>query len=166
MIIETGGLSGAILTIIGSATATAMALTHSGFSGRPAFVHGTSARRPSDVHAVSIVAFVVLGSVLEGISAIMRFGPPLLPIARAMGINEVQYAVVVILSMGLGLFSPPFGVGYCSACAVSKVHPDAGMHPISGYMVVLLIGIVIIASVSWISTGFLTEVRAYHRRIQ
>ena len=70
--------------------------------------------------------------------------------------------MVVILSMGLGLFSPPFGVGYDSACAVSKVHavsgvsPDAGVHPIIGYTVALLIGIVIIVSVSWISTGFLT----------
>jgi hypothetical protein len=46
-------------------------------------------------------------------------------------------------------------VGYYSAFAVGKVHPDAGMRPIMGFMIALLIGIVIIASVSWISTGFL-----------
>jgi len=61
----------------------------------------------------------------------------------------------VILSMGLGLFSPPFGVGYYGACAVSKTHPDAGIGPIIGYMVALLIGIFVIAAVPWFSTGFL-----------
>ncbi|MFO8212405.1 TRAP transporter large permease subunit, partial [Pseudomonas aeruginosa] len=61
--------------------------------------------------AVSIVAFIILGSVLEGIPAIVLFGPLLFPIAREMGVHEVQYAMVVILAMGLGLFAPPFGVG-------------------------------------------------------
>jgi TRAP-type C4-dicarboxylate transport system permease large subunit len=45
-------------------------------------------------------------------------------------------------------------IGTATAMAC-KVRPDAGMRPIIGYMIALLIGIVIIASVSWISTGFL-----------
>ena len=105
--------------------------------------------------AVSIIAFIILGSVLEGIPAIVLFGPLLFPIAREMGIHEVQYAMVVILSMGLGLFSPPFGVGYYGACAVSQTHPDEGLRPIVGYMIALFIGIVIVATVPWISIGFL-----------
>ncbi|MGI4798937.1 MAG: TRAP transporter large permease subunit, partial [Janthinobacterium lividum] len=83
------------------------------------------------------------------------FGPLLFPIARAEGVNEVHYAMVVILSMGIGLFAPPFGVGYYAACAVSQVNPDRGMRPIVGYMVALLIGTIIIAAVPWISTVFL-----------
>ena len=38
----------------------------------------------------------------------MLFGPLLFPIARQLGINEVHYAMVVILAMGL--FAPPFGL--------------------------------------------------------
>jgi TRAP-type mannitol/chloroaromatic compound transport system permease large subunit len=62
-----------------------------------------------DVHGVSIVAFVILGSVLEGIPAIVLFGPLLFPIAKQVGVHEVHYSmVVVILAMGIGLFAPPF----------------------------------------------------------
>jgi len=39
----------------------------------------------------------------EGIPAIGLLGPLLFPIARTMGINEVHYAVVMILSMGPSL---------------------------------------------------------------
>ena len=101
--------------------------------------------------AVSIVAFVVLGSVLEGIPAIVLFGPLLFPIARQIGIHEVHYAMVVILAMGIGLFAPPFGVGYYAACAIGRVHPDEGMRPIVGYMLALLVGTIVVAAVPWIS---------------
>ena len=105
--------------------------------------------------AVSISAFVVMGSVLEGIPAIVLFGPLLFPIAHTLGIHDVHYAMVVILSMGLGLFAPPLGVGYYAACAIGRVNPDEGIGPIVGYMVALLIGIIIVAAIPWISIGFL-----------
>jgi len=97
----------------------------------------------------------VLGSVLEGIPAIVLFGPLLFPIARQVGVHEVHYAMVVVLAMGIGLFAPPFGVGYYAACAISRINPDEGMKPIVGYMIALLIGTIIVAAVPWISIGFL-----------
>jgi len=155
ILVETVSLSGAILIIIGTATAMAWALVQSGFSQALAEMIAGLPGGAAMFMAVSIVAFIILGSVLEGIPAIVLFGPLLFPIAREMGIHEVQYAMVVILSMGLGLFSPPFGVGYYGACAVSQTHPDEGLRPIIGYMVALFIGIVIVACVPWISIGFL-----------
>ena len=62
------------------------------------------------------------------------FGPLLFPIARQLGVHEVHYAMVVVLSMGLGLFAPPLGVGYYAACAIGRVSPDAGIRPIAGYL--------------------------------
>jgi len=50
---------------------------------------------------VSIVVFVMLGSVPEGIPAIVLFGPLPFPIARQLGIHDVHYAMVVILSMAI-----------------------------------------------------------------
>ena len=105
--------------------------------------------------AVSILAFVILGSVLEGIPAIVLFGPLLFPIAKAVGVHEVHYAMIIILAMGIGLFAPPFGVGYYAACAIGRVDPAEGMRPIWGYMLALLIGLAIVAIFPWISIGFL-----------
>ncbi len=155
LLVETASLSGAILFIIGAATAMAWALTQSGFStalatamthlpgGAPVFL------------AVSILVFVVLGSVLEGIPAIVLFGPLMFPIARQIGVHEVHYAMVVVLSMGIGLFAPPFGVGYYAACAISRVHPDQGIRPMAGYVLALLIGTIVVAAIPWLSTGLL-----------
>jgi len=155
MLVETACLSGAILLIIGTATGMAWGLTQSGFSraleaGMTGLPGGSAA-----LIAVSIVAFTVLGSVLEGIPAIVLFGPLLFPIARAVGVHEVHYAMIIILAMGIGLFAPPFGVGYYAACAIGRVDPAEGIRPIWGYLLALLIGLIVVAVFPWISIGFL-----------
>jgi tripartite ATP-independent transporter DctM subunit len=155
MLIDTASLSGAIIFIVGCATAMAWGLTQSGFSQDLARIMGALPGGAYGFLAVSIVAFIVLGSVLEGIPAIVLFGPLLFPIAKAAGVHEVHYAMVVIFAMGIGLFAPPFGVGYYGACAVSKVNPDEGIRHIWGYIAAMLVGLVIVAAFPWFSTGFL-----------
>ena len=154
MLIDTASLAGAIIFIIGCATAMAWGLTQSGFSHDLAVLM-KSLGGAGTFMLVSVVVFIILGSVLEGIPAIVLFGPLLFPIAREMGINDVHYSMVVILAMGTGLFAPPFGVGYYGCCAVSKVHPDEGIRYIWGYLAALVLGLLVVAFVPWISTGFL-----------
>jgi tripartite ATP-independent transporter DctM subunit len=155
MLIETAALSGAILLIIGSATGMAWGLTQSGFSRALAAAMTGLPGGAASFIAVSILAFTILGSVLEGIPAIVLFGPLLFPIARAVGVHEVHYAMIIILAMGIGLFAPPFGVGYYAACAIGRVDPAEGVRPIWGYLLALLIGLIIVAIFPWISIGFL-----------
>jgi len=155
MLVATASLSGAILLIIGTATAMAWGLTQSGFSRSLAQAMATLPGGAPMFLAVSLLTFVILGSVLEGIPAIVLFGPLLFPIARQLGIHEVHYAMVVVLAMGLGLFAPPLGVGYYAACAIGRINPDRGIRPIGAYMMALLIGTVVVAAVPWLSVGFL-----------
>src|SRR5438309_2648674 len=155
MLVETAALSGAILLIIGTATGMAWGLTQSGFSRALAAAMTGLPGGSGAFIAVSIVAFMVLGSVLEGIPAIVLFGPLLFPIARTVGVHEVHYAMIIILAMGIGLFAPPFGVGYYAACAIGRVDPAEGIRPIWGYLLALLVGLIIVAIFPWISIGFL-----------
>ena len=155
ILVETASLSGTILIIIGCATAMAWALTQSGFSKQLAELMMAMPGGAWGFLIVSALAFVFLGSFLEGIPAIVLFGPLLFPIARAVGIHEVHYTMVVIFAMGLGLFAPPFGVGFFAACAIGKVNPDLAMKRVWVYLGALFAALVLITAVPWISTGFL-----------
>jgi tripartite ATP-independent transporter DctM subunit len=155
MLADTAALSGAILLIIGTASAMAWSLTVSGFSRDLVEMMSNVPFGVFGFMTVTIVMFIVLGSILEGIPAIVLFGPLLFPVARGLGIHDVHYTMVVILAMGIGLFSPPFGVGYYAACAIGNVNPDAGLRKIWAYMGALVAGLILIAAIPWISTGFL-----------
>jgi tripartite ATP-independent transporter DctM subunit len=151
---DTAALSGVVLLIVGSATAMAWALTQSGFSrGLTVFMTNAGGKLP--FMALSIIVFVVLGSVLEGMPVIVLLGPLLFPVARVLNINDVHYAIVVILAMGVGLFAPPFGLGFYGACAIGRVSPDDTMRHIWPLLGVLLIALVIIALFPIITTVML-----------
>jgi tripartite ATP-independent transporter DctM subunit len=155
MLVDTVSLSGSILFIVGTATAMAWAITQSGFSHTLAVTMAGVPGGAAGFMALSIVVFVILGSVLEGVPALVLLAPLLFPIARTMGIHDVHYSMVVILAMGVGLFAPPFGVGFFTACAIGNVDPDEAMTRIWPYLGALLIGVTIVAAVPWLSIGFL-----------
>jgi tripartite ATP-independent transporter DctM subunit len=154
-LVAAAALSGCIILIIGLATAMAWALTQSGFSSDLADLMMKTPGGKAGFLMVSIILFAILGSVLEGFPAIVLFAPLLFPIARNLGIHEVQYTMVVVLSMSLGLFSPPLGVGYYSTCAIAQVSPDKAVRDIWIYMGALLVAVIVVAAVPWLSIGFL-----------
>jgi tripartite ATP-independent transporter DctM subunit len=155
MLVDTASLSGAILFIVGTATAMAWALTQSGFSRELALLMAKMPGGAAGFMALSIVVFVILGSVLEGVPALVLLAPLLFPIARQLGIHEVHYSMVVILAMGVGLFAPPFGVGFFTACAIGNVDPDEAVSRVWPYLGALLIGTIVVAALPWLSIGFL-----------
>jgi tripartite ATP-independent transporter DctM subunit len=154
-LVDTAALSGAILFIIGTATGMSWALTQSGFSHNLADLMTSVPGGKYGFLLVSIAAFIVLGSVLEGIPAMVLFAPLLFPVAKAIGVHEVHYAMVIILAMGIGLFAPPFGLGYYAACTIGRAHPDVAVRRIWPYLGALLAGLLVVAFVPWFSIGLL-----------
>lgn len=148
-------LTGVIFIILATANVMAWGFIQSGFSAVLADFAGSLPGGAYGFLLISIVVFVILGSILEGIPAIVLLAPLLFPVAKALNISEVHYAIVAVLSMGLGLFAPPFGVGFYTACAIGRVNPADAMKAIWPYLGVIFIGVVLVAFVPWISTGFL-----------
>jgi tripartite ATP-independent transporter DctM subunit len=153
-LVHTVTLSGAILFIIGCATAMSWALTQSGFAAQLAAMLAHAPGGRLGVLFISIAMFVVLGSVLEGIPAIVLFGPLLFPIATAAGIDEVHYAICMVLAMGVGLFSPPLGVGFFTACAIGKADPGRTMTAMVPYLGALIVSLAAIAMFPQIALVF------------
>ncbi|SAL71782.1 TrapT dctQ-M fusion permease, dicarboxylate transport [Caballeronia arvi] len=154
-LIATVSLTGAILLVTGLAGSVAWSLTQSGFSDDLSTMMQGLPGGATVFLLVSIAFFAILGSVLEGFPAIVLFSPLMFPIATSYGIHGVHYAIVVVLSLSIGLFAPPFGVGFYSACAIGQVEPQKAMKDIFLYMSVFVCAVILIAFVPWFSTGFL-----------
>ena len=109
MFVETAALTGAILLILGTALAMAWAITQAGVAQNIAtFMTGLPGGWVSFM-AVSIVVFLLLGCILEGLPAIVLMAPLMFPIAKSLGINDVHYSMVVVTAMNIGLMTPPIG---------------------------------------------------------
>jgi tripartite ATP-independent transporter DctM subunit len=155
MLVETAALTGAILLILGTALAMAWAITQAGVAqGLAAFMKDLPGGWVSFM-ALTIIVFLILGCVLEGLPAIVLMAPLMFPIAKSLNINDVHYSMVVVTAMNIGLMTPPVGVGFYLACKIGNVAPDEAIGAIWPYLAALLVGLVIIAAVPGISIAFL-----------
>jgi TRAP-type C4-dicarboxylate transport system permease large subunit len=155
ILVDTASLAGAILLIIGMAAAMAWSLTQSGFGATLVEAMRAVPGGRAGFMAVSMATFAVLGSVLEEIPAIVLLGSLLSPAARALGVHDVRYAMIVVLAMGFGLFASPFGVGFYFPCAIGGASLDGAWKRVWPYLGALLAATVLVATIPWLSTGFL-----------
>ncbi|MCZ2403573.1 TRAP transporter large permease subunit [Paenarthrobacter sp. Z7-10] len=148
-LVRSASLSGMILFIVAAAQAVTYVLTAQQVPQAMAQIlvglahaHGTWL-----FLLLCTAMLIVMGSVLEGAPALIIFGPLLLPIAGELGVDQLQFGILLILAMGLGLFSPPLGVGLYTACAIGGVPMEKVARPMMKYLaaiVVVLIGIIFI----------------------
>ncbi len=96
--------------------------------------------------AMTVVLFVIIGALLEGLPALLIFGPILFPISRTVGIDPVHYGVVIIAAMGIAFFLPPVGVGLSIAAGIARVDIDDVTRSYWPYLIALLVGLVVIAA--------------------
>ena len=96
--------------------------------------------------ALTVVLFVVIGALLEGLPALLIFGPILFPISRGLGVDPVHYGIVIIAAMGIAFFLPPVGVGLSIACGIAGIEMDSVLKSYLPYLVALLVGLALIAA--------------------
>ena len=99
----------------------------------------------------TIITLIVMGALLEGLPALLIFGPLLLPMASALGIDPLQYGIVIIIAMGLGAFSPPIGVGMFVTCSICDTSMENAARHMVPYLVVLVIRLLLVPFVPWLS---------------
>jgi C4-dicarboxylate transporter DctM subunit len=96
--------------------------------------------------ASTVVLFVLIGALLEGLPALLIFGPILFPISKVLGIDPVHYGIVIIAAMGIAFFLPPVGVGLTIAAGIARVDIDEVSRAYVPYLLALVAGLALIAA--------------------
>jgi TRAP-type C4-dicarboxylate transport system permease large subunit len=105
--------------------------------------------------AVTVVVFLILGCLLEGLPAVLLLAPIMFPIAKKLGINDIHYSMVIVCAMNVGLMMPPIGVGFYIACRIGDAKPDEVIVAIWPYIAALVVGVIVIAAFPVLSTFML-----------
>jgi C4-dicarboxylate transporter, DctM subunit len=66
------------------------------------------------------VLFLVLGMFLHGAAAIVLVVPIVIPIARAIEVDPVQFGIIVTLNIAIGQQTPPVASVLMTACSIAK----------------------------------------------
>ena len=150
ILVNTASLTGMILLLVGTASLLSWIFAAESVPGLLANVILKLSSSSVPFLFITIGVFVVFGAFLEGLPALIIFTPILFPImSHFTDISPVHYGIIMITSLGIGLFLPPMGIGFLIACALGKVNVEKATRAYTPYLVVLLIGALIVAFVPW-----------------
>ena len=94
---------------------------------------------------------LVLGCIMDMAPIILIATPILLPIAESIGINPIQFGIMVVLNCGIGLLTPPVGSVLFIGSAVSKVPMERVVKATLPFYLCMLITLLLITFIPGIS---------------
>ena len=148
-VVDTAALTGVLLFIFAAASGFSWTLTIAYLPQRLVELLHSVGNSTAIFMIGSIVLLIVVGVLLEGLPSLNVLAPLLLPIAGKLGLSELHYALVLIISMGVGGFMPLAGVGFYVCCAIMRADIEAASRAMLPYLGVVLIGLLIVAFVPW-----------------
>ena len=98
---------------------------------------------------ISNLIFILFGAILEGLPALIVFVPVMYPIAMQFGIDPLHYGILIIASIGIGVFLPPIGIGLFIACAIAKLNIVESSKSMAPYLIMLALGLLVVTYVPW-----------------
>lgn len=140
-VLATSRTMGSVFLIIAAAAVFGRVLTLYGVAdGLATWMTGITQEPAVFLFAV-IVIYMLLGCMLDTVPIILVFVPLLMPTVTALGINEVQFGVITVFTLLIGLVTPPYGLTMFLLCRIanlSMMQLWKGMWPIFGTMLVTL----------------------------
>ncbi|HEX9017004.1 MAG TPA: TRAP transporter large permease subunit, partial [Chloroflexota bacterium] len=139
------------LFIVAGASAFSWALTAAQVPHRLSQMLNVLQGEPWLFMLACVFFLVIMGAFLEGLPALLVLGPILLPVVPLFGINPLQFGIVMIIAMGIGLFSPPIGIGLYFACSIGETTMEQTIRPMLFYLGILIIGLLLVAFIPEVS---------------
>ena len=97
------------------------------------------------------LVLLVVGMFLDITPACLIFTPIFLPIVQSLGMDLVQFGVVLTFNMCMGTMTPPVGSVLFVSCGISKVPIERVFKPLLPYVGALLIVLLLVTYVPAVS---------------
>jgi len=116
---ETVATTAAIMMIIGAASALAWVLTRERIPQHlTSVIVGNISNKYVFLMAINVF-LLFIGMFIEGNAVMIVLVPLFVPVARAFGIDDIQFAMVFIFNMAIGTVTPPVGTLTFITCSIT-----------------------------------------------
>jgi len=99
------------------------------------------------------VMLLLLGMIMDMAALILICTPIFLPIAVATGMDPIQFGIMMLMNLGLGLCTPPVGVCLFVGCAVGKVPIQDAIRSIWPFYLAMLFALLLVSYFPVFSMG-------------
>ena len=94
---------------------------------------------------IVIAFFLFIGTFMDAIPAMILFIPVLLPISLKLGIDSVLLGIVTVITLAIGLITPPYGLCLLIASSIGNLPIERSFKAVLPYLTVILVVLVFVA---------------------
>ncbi|MDR1933157.1 MAG: TRAP transporter large permease [Spirochaetales bacterium] len=138
LLLDTVRLSSVVLFAVGTAAIYAWVMS---FYKIPSFLVGAVSTWTTSPHVmliIIVIIFLIVGMFIDGTPAIIIFAPLLRPLADAVGVNPLHFAVVGCVAISYGLITPPYGLCLLITSKIAKINCIEPMREVCAFLGVML----------------------------
>jgi hypothetical protein len=142
MLKETGRTSGGILFIAATGKLAAWVFAYDGLPVMVGTWLGSITKDPTMIMVLIFLFLVVVGMFMDAIAAMFILIPILVPPAISLGVDPIHLLVIIVITLTLGLVTPPVGVCLFAVAKVTNMTLEEVIKSSTGPVSVLIISIV------------------------
>jgi tripartite ATP-independent transporter DctM subunit len=151
MTLDTIETTAGVLIIVGAASLFGWVLTTTRVTETITQALLSITRDPLMLLLIINILLLIVGCFMETIAAISILVPVLMPAVLAAGIDPVQFGVVMVLNLMIGLLTPPVGMVLFVLSRVAKIPFDQTVKAVTPFLVPLLGVLVLISIFPWLT---------------
>jgi tripartite ATP-independent transporter DctM subunit len=152
-LVRTARTTATLYLIIAAASIVSYVLTLGGIAEGVREVAALFTGHPTQFLCCAVVLMLLVGIFLEPGACIVLFMPLLFPPAVALGVDPVQFSIVAILTITLGMIHPPVGLCLFVCCKIGEVSIFAVTRQIIPFFMVLVVVVALLVAFPPLSTA-------------
>jgi tripartite ATP-independent transporter DctM subunit len=118
--VEAGIATGIVMLVIMGSAACGWLMTFDQVPTRFATWVASTIKSPFLILMAVNIVLLIVGAPLDLPPALLLFGPIFLPLGATIGLDPVQLGLIMIINLGIGLYTPPIGTTLFIAASISK----------------------------------------------
>lgn len=147
MLVEAGEISAVILIVVALASVFAWSTSTLGIVQPIAtFIVGLGLGEYGTI-ALLMVAMIVIGMFLDGVSTFLILLPVLLPIAASYGWDLVWFGVILTMKIAIGQFTPPMAVNLMVSCRIAGVSMESTIPHVVWMILAMFVALAMVVAV-------------------
>jgi tripartite ATP-independent transporter DctM subunit len=107
---------------------------------------------PAVIMAIIVFILLVLGMFLEGIAVLVITVPIFMPIMHTLGVDPIQFGVIMIMCSMVGLLTPPVGMVLFAVSSVTDVPIGPLVRELWPYLLGIMFVLLLVVCIPEVST--------------
>ncbi len=107
--------------------------------------------KPLVIFLMLNIILLILGMIMDMAALILICTPIFLPVAMQFGMDPIQFGIILMMNLGLGLCTPPVGACLFVGCVIGKIKIEEAVRTIWPFFLALFVALMLVTYVPAIS---------------